>query len=141
MRGKSFVVVEVIHLGEPEQADELLAPLRALGPVKDTVQRIPTPALSHMHMDPEHPVPATGDGMLLQKLPPEAIDEIIRTAGADSSSPLVSLEVRQLGGELGRAQPRNGALETPLAPTTPSTPSASLPLPKRRRKSGHTSRS
>ena len=110
MRGKSFVVVEVVHLGEPEQADQLLAPLRALAPVMDTIQRIPTQALSHMHMDPEHPVPAAGDGMLLQTLPPEAIDEIIRTAGAAASSPLVSLEVRQLGGELGRARPENGAL-------------------------------
>jgi FAD/FMN-containing dehydrogenase len=112
MRGKSFVIVEVIHLGEPKQADELLAPLRALGPTMDTIQRIPTPALNHMHMDPEHPVPATGDGMLLQTLPPEAIDEIIQTAGATSSSPFVSLEVRQLGGELARAHPDGGALAT-----------------------------
>jgi FAD/FMN-containing dehydrogenase len=110
MRGRSFVVVEVIHLGAPEQADQLLAPFRALGPTLDTIQRIATPALSHMHMDPEHPVPCTGDGMLLQTLPPEAIDEIIQTAGAASSSALVSLEVRQLAGELGRAHPQNGAL-------------------------------
>ncbi|MGZ6728750.1 MAG: FAD-binding oxidoreductase [Gaiellaceae bacterium] len=110
LRGKSFVVVEVIHLGEPEQADALLAPLRALDPVNDTVQRIPTTALSHMHMDPEHPVPGTGDGMLLQALPPEAVDELIRTGGAGSSSPLLSLELRQLGGELARARPQNGAL-------------------------------
>jgi FAD/FMN-containing dehydrogenase len=110
MRGKSFVVVEVIHLGEPEEADKLLAPLRALGPVMDTIQRIPTPALSHMHMDPEHPVPGTGDGMLLRTLPPGAVDEIIRCAGAASSSPLVSLEMRHLGGELGRAHPEGGAL-------------------------------
>jgi FAD/FMN-containing dehydrogenase len=110
IRGKSFVVVEVIHLGEPERADELLASLRALGPAMDTIQRIPTPALSHMHMDPEHPVPGTGDGMLLHTLPPDAIEEIIRTVGAASSSPLLSLEVRQLGGELRRAHPENGAL-------------------------------
>lgn len=109
VRGKSFVVVEVIHLGEREQADELLAPLRARSPVMDTLQLIPTPALSHMHMDPEQPVPGAGDGMLLQTLPPEAIDELIRTAGAASSSPLLSLEVRQLGGELGRARAENGA--------------------------------
>jgi hypothetical protein len=48
--------------------------------------------------------------MLLETLPPEALDEIIQTAGATSSSPLVSLEVRHLGGELGRAHPENGAL-------------------------------
>jgi FAD binding domain/Berberine and berberine like len=110
MRGKSFVVVEVIHLGEPEVADQLLTPLRALSPVMDTIQPIPTPALAHMHMDPEHPVPAAGDGMLLQTLPPDAIDQLIQTAGASSSSPLVSLEMRQLGGELARAHPENGAL-------------------------------
>jgi FAD/FMN-containing dehydrogenase len=110
VRGKSFVVVEAIHLGEPAEADELLAPLRALGPVMDTIQQIPTPAFSHMHMDPEHPVPATGNGMLLQTLPGEAIDGLIRSAGAASSAPLISLEVRQLGGELGRADPANGAL-------------------------------
>ena len=111
IRGQSFVVVEVIHLGAPELADELLAPLRALGPVMDTIQPIPTPALAHMHMDPEHPVPATGDGILLRKLPPEALDEVIRTAGAASPSPLVSLELRQLGGELARSHPDTGALD------------------------------
>jgi FAD/FMN-containing dehydrogenase len=110
VRGKSFVVIEVIHLGERGEADELLAPLRALDPVMDTIQRISTPALSHMHMDPEHPVPGTGDGMLLNELPPDAIDEIIATSGAASPSPLVSLELRHLGGELARAHPRGGAL-------------------------------
>jgi FAD binding domain len=109
VRGKSFVVVEVIHLGEPEQADELLAPLRALGPVMDTVRHMSVPELSRLHMDPEHPVPARGDGTLLRTLPTEAIDELVRTTGATSSAPLVSLEVRQLGGELGRARPESGA--------------------------------
>ncbi|MDF7762247.1 hypothetical protein PU683_22310, partial [Kosakonia cowanii] len=56
------------------------------------------------------PVPGAGDGILLQTLPPEAIDQITQTAGAASSAPLVSLEVRQLGGELARAHPENGAL-------------------------------
>jgi FAD/FMN-containing dehydrogenase len=110
VRGKSFVVVEVVHLGEPAEADELLAPLRALGPVMDTIRRIPTTALSHMHMDPEHPVPATGEGVLLGSLPPEAVDGLIRTAGATSSAPFVSLEIRHLGGELRRARPDSGAL-------------------------------
>jgi hypothetical protein len=115
MRGKSVVVVEAIHLGEAEQADELLGPLRELGPAMDTIRHLQTPALSHMHMDPEHPVPVMGDGMLVETLTPEAIDEIIRTAGAASSSPLTSLEVRQLGGEIGRARPENGALSAVAA--------------------------
>jgi FAD/FMN-containing dehydrogenase len=110
VRGKSFVVVEAIHLGDPADCDDLLAPLRALGPVMDTVATIPTPALSHMHMDPDHPVPGAGDGMLLDTLPPEAVDELVRVAGAATSSPLLSVEVRHLGGELRRARPEHGAL-------------------------------
>ena len=43
IRGKAFVVVEAIHVGDPAQADELLAPLRKLGPVDDTVATIPMP--------------------------------------------------------------------------------------------------
>lgn len=110
VRGKSFVVVEAYHVGEPEQADELLAPLRALRPVNDTVQTVPMPALSHIHMDPEQPVPGFGDGILLDELPAAAIDTITATAGADAAFPLLSVELRHLGGELGRARARNGAL-------------------------------
>ena len=62
MRGKSFAVVEAYHVGDPAVADELLAPLRALGPVNDTIASISLPALSHVHMDPEQPVPGLGDG-------------------------------------------------------------------------------
>jgi FAD/FMN-containing dehydrogenase len=60
IRGRSFVVVEVVDLGDPEQADELLIPLRALEPELDTIRRIPAPELTHMNMDPDQPVPATG---------------------------------------------------------------------------------
>ena len=110
VRGKSFVVVEAYHVGDPAQADELLAPLRSLGPVNDTVQTVPMPALSHIHMDPEHPVPGYGDGMLLGELPSAGVDAIVAAAGAEAAFPLLSVEVRHLGGELARVRPGNGAL-------------------------------
>ncbi len=110
VRGKSFVVVQVIHAGEPSVADGLIASLRALGPVMDTISEIPMTALSHLHMDPEHPVPATGDGVMLSDLGPETIDSLVRVAGHGSGSPLLSVEVRQLGGELSRSRPEHGAL-------------------------------
>jgi FAD binding domain len=110
VRGKSFAIVEVIHCGDPAQADELIEPLRALGAEMDTIQVIPMPELSRLHMDPEHPVPAVGDGLLLKSLPPQAVDELTRVAGPGSGSPLLSLEVRQLGGALGRPRPEHAAL-------------------------------
>ena len=110
IRGQSFVIVEAIHVGDPAQADGLLAPLRALGPVSDTIAAVPMPALSHLHMEPEQPVPATGDGFPLGRLPGPAIDALVDAAGAGAAPELVSVEVRHLGGELARPRPGNGAL-------------------------------
>jgi FAD/FMN-containing dehydrogenase len=109
VRGKSFVIVEAYHIGDPAKADELLAPLRALGPVNDTIATVPMPALSHLHMDPEHPVPGFGDGMMIAELPAQAIDAFVAIAGA-AESPLLTVELRQLGGALGRPHPAHGAL-------------------------------
>ena len=110
IRGKSFVIIEAFHAGDSAVADDLLAPLRALGPVNDTITTVPVPALSHIHMDPERPVPGAGDGLLLDRLPSEAVDAITAVAGAGAAIPLLSVELRHLGGELARPRPENGAL-------------------------------
>lgn len=110
LRGKSFAVVEVIHCGERAVADELLAPLRALQPETDTMRPTPLPELSRLHMDPDHPVPVVGDGLMLGSLPLEAVDELVRATGPDSGSPLLSVEVRHLGGALARSRPEHSAL-------------------------------
>ncbi len=110
LRGRSFVVVESVYLGDEEQGVELLRPIRELGPEMDTVATIPVEQLSKVHMDPEDPVPGAGDGMLLSDFPEEAIDSLVRVAGAGSGSPLLTLEVRHLEGELARPRPGNGVL-------------------------------
>jgi len=112
VRGRSFVIVEAYHLGDPAQADELLAPLRALGPVNDTIGTVPMPALSHLHMDPGHPVPAAGDGLMIAELPAEALDAFVDVAGDTAQFPLLTVELRHLGGALGRPHPANGALSS-----------------------------
>ena len=112
LRGGSFVVVEATSLLDEAATNELLRPLRELGPAMDTFATIPIERLSSLHMDPEHPVPGAADGMLLRDFPEEAIDAIVAAAGAGSGSPLLSVEVRHLGGALGRMQPGHGALAT-----------------------------
>src|SRR5262249_8223361 len=41
LRGRSFVVVFVCHLGAPAEADALLGPLRGRSPATDTIQATP----------------------------------------------------------------------------------------------------
>jgi hypothetical protein len=110
VRGKSFVIVEAYHVGHPAQADELLAPLRGLGPVNDTIATVPVPVLSHLHMDPEHPVPGAGDGLMIDQLPAKAIDAFVHAADPGAAFPLLSVEIRHIGGEFARPRPGNGAL-------------------------------
>jgi FAD/FMN-containing dehydrogenase len=110
VRGKSFVVVHVYHAGDRALADRLLDPLRALRPVKDTIQDCTIPALLEVHMDPDRPVPAVGDGVMLAELTVEALATLIDVAGQGNGQQLATVEVRHLQGELARARPENGAL-------------------------------
>jgi FAD binding domain/Berberine and berberine like len=112
VRGRQLVVVEAAYLGAQDPGRELLGPLCALGPELDTFAVVPPAVLGHLHMDPEEPVPFAGSGQLLDELPPAAIDAIVETAGPGSGSPLLSLEVRHLGGALRAAPPNAGALAT-----------------------------
>ena len=52
MRGQSFAVVEMAYLGDEASASELLAPLRALGPIMDTFAPATPADLLALHMDP-----------------------------------------------------------------------------------------
>jgi FAD/FMN-containing dehydrogenase len=110
LRGRSLAVIEVACLqGEAATAD-LVAPLRELGPEIDTIAPMGPVGLLGLHMDPPGPVPGSGDGALLDELPGDAIDALVAAAGPGSGSPLVSVELRHLGGALGRARDDHGAL-------------------------------
>jgi FAD/FMN-containing dehydrogenase len=112
LRGRNFAVIEVAYLGDEASGAELLAPLRALGPEIDTFAMISPEGLLQLHMDPPHAVPGVGDGAQLDFVPAEAIDALVAAAGPGSGSPLVSVELRHLGGALARARDGHGALAT-----------------------------
>jgi len=101
--------VEAAYLGNAAAGAELIRPLRRLGPELDTFAMIPAPALQHLHMDPDQPVPAQGDGAFLADFPAAAIDAVIAVAGPDAGTPLASIEIRHLGGALARPAPGGGA--------------------------------
>jgi hypothetical protein len=103
-------------MGSEEDGVELLRPLRELGPAIDTFAMVPPVGIAELHMDPPEPVPYTGEGHMLSTLPAAAIDAFVAAAGPASGSPLVSAEIRHLGGALMRSAPHHGALATFDAP-------------------------
>ncbi|MGN6799513.1 MAG: FAD-binding oxidoreductase [Gaiellaceae bacterium] len=114
MRGNSFAVVQAIYCGDdPAEMDALLEPLRALGPAMDTFRVMSMPELSHLHMDPEHPVPGAGDGGMLDVLSDEAIDVIVDGV---VGKPILSTEIRHYGGAVARPRAEHGAVSAFAAP-------------------------
>jgi FAD/FMN-containing dehydrogenase len=105
LRGNSFVLVEAVFTGPESEGVELVEPLRELGPAMDTFAAVPPTALPHLHMDPPQPVPGVGDGMFLDDFPVEAVDAVVATG----VTPLLSLEVRHLGGALAEPSASHGA--------------------------------
>ncbi|HEX6715371.1 MAG TPA: FAD-binding oxidoreductase [Thermoleophilaceae bacterium] len=109
LRGRRLVVVEAAMLMDEAQASKLLKPLRKLGPEMDTFKTMPATELQELHMDPPQPVPGRGDHMLLRDLTRAGIEKIVAVGGVRSTSPLLSIELRHLGGALGRVEPGSGA--------------------------------
>jgi FAD/FMN-containing dehydrogenase len=110
VRGKSFALIHVYHVGDRSQADRLLETLRALGPINDTIQTTTMPSLSEVAMDPPQPVPVVGDGLMLRDVPAEALDALLSAAGPDAGPQLAIVELRHLQGELARGRPQDGAV-------------------------------
>jgi hypothetical protein len=103
-------VIEIVHLAPTSATADLIAPLRALGPVMDTVASATPADILALHMDPPGPVPCFGDGRMLIELPDAAVAELMKVVGPDAASPLLSVEIRQLGGALTRHTADGGVL-------------------------------
>jgi FAD/FMN-containing dehydrogenase len=103
LRGQFVVHLRFAHLGSAEVGAALLAPMRALAPaVMDLVTDMPYAAVDSIHMDPTDPMPMWERGATLRELPAEAVDEILAIAGPGVEVPLIMVEVRHLGGAVGR---------------------------------------
>jgi FAD/FMN-containing dehydrogenase len=108
IRGRQLVIIDGAVTGD--DAEAVIAPLRALAPEMDTFATVPAAALTRLHGDPEEPTPFVSDTALVDELPLEAIQAIVKLGGPGSGSPLLMLELRQCGGAIGRVAPGHGAL-------------------------------
>ena len=89
--------------GEGVRLERLLRGVAA--PILGGFGPLPSAGVVRLHGDPEDPIPAIGDGILLEDLDDRALASFLRVAGP--GSPLLAAELRQLGGAL--AAPPAGA--------------------------------
>ncbi|MGB8650702.1 MAG: FAD-binding protein [Mycobacteriales bacterium] len=111
LRLRQLLVIDGAVLGPDEAAAAALAPLRALAPELDTFGRVPAAHLARMHLEPEGPSPGYARSALLSGLPTAAVEAMLAVVGPGTGSTLTVAELRQLGGALGRPDPRGGALD------------------------------
>ncbi|GAA2549382.1 FAD-binding oxidoreductase [Pseudonocardia hydrocarbonoxydans] len=103
LRGRFVVHLRFAHLGSADEGAALLAPMRAAAPaVMDLVAEMPYAAVDSIHMDPTDPMPTWERGTTLRELPAAAVDELLAIAGPDVEVPLIMVELRHLGGAVGR---------------------------------------
>ncbi len=103
LRGRSVMVVKGCYCGEKlEDGEAMFRHMReGLGrPIVDTFRQMPVTEMDRISMDPVDPLGVVQHAELLSDLTPEAVDVLVRVAGA--GSPLTILELRQLGGALVR---------------------------------------
>ena len=83
--------------------DALLAPMRAVGsPVLDEVGELSPTATDAVHREPTSPVPVHDGGAALRDLPAAAVDALLDAADVDIGGSVTTVELRVLGGALGR---------------------------------------
>jgi FAD/FMN-containing dehydrogenase len=112
VRGGSFAVVYGAFLGSENEGRALLRPVRDLRPAMDTFAMVPPVALGEIAMDPPDPLPFVSTTALLSDLADGGVDELLAAVGPGSGTTLAMVELRQLGGALGRRRPGAGARAT-----------------------------
>lgn len=106
LRGKYVAMLRFAYNGGEEEGAELLAPMLEAGEVlMDGVGAMPYANADAIHQDPTDPMPVWEKGALLRELPAEAVETLLNVAGPGANEFLTMVELRLMGGALGR-QPR-----------------------------------
>lgn len=98
LRGQELAIVSSCDCGEPASREDLIAGMRALGPIADTLSVRPPNELADLHNDPVDPLPAAGGGKILGDLDDSTIGRILEQVGPGSGTPLLMAEIRHCGG-------------------------------------------
>jgi hypothetical protein len=100
LRGRFVAHLRVASLGDPQDTEALIAPLRAVAaPVLDTVRPLPILEMGSIHADPTRPQPVRSGSAVLPAWDDAAIAVVLDEIGPTTPH---MLEIRHLGGALAR---------------------------------------
>ncbi len=103
LRGRFTVHVRIAYLGSAEDGAGLVTGLREAAPVLiDALADMPFTMVTAIHADPVDPLPAYEVSAELAAFPEEAADALLAAVGPESDTPVLMVEIRQLGGALAR---------------------------------------
>jgi hypothetical protein len=103
LRGQFVIHLRFAYPGPREEAEALLAPMRAAStPIMDMVGPMSYTDVDLVHLDPPDPLPYDERGALLKAFDDDAQATLLRMAGSESETPLLMIELRPMGGELSR---------------------------------------
>ncbi|RYE71131.1 MAG: FAD-binding oxidoreductase, partial [Hyphomicrobiales bacterium] len=103
LQGRAVVNINACVCGDLENAEELVRPMRELGePLIDMWSEFPFAEAGRVFQDPVDPMPAIGKGVLLTDFNAETVANLAKANGPVAQSPIVSLQVRHLGGASAR---------------------------------------
>ncbi|MEH2513230.1 UDP-N-acetylenolpyruvoylglucosamine reductase [Nitrobacteraceae bacterium AZCC 1564] len=104
LRARFVMHVRFSSLRSREEADGVLAPMRAIAPaLRDTIAEMPYRDMGSIFMEPPTPVPWVGRSAMLRSFPRQAADALLAVLGPDARTDLRFVELRLLGGALERA--------------------------------------
>jgi FAD/FMN-containing dehydrogenase len=137
LRGATVTHLRYAHLGRPDEARALLAPMRAVAPVLvDGVDELPYHAIDAVHGDRTDPHPVHERGAALHTLPAAAVDALLAAGGPHVDLPLQMVELRWMGGALARPASvpnavagRDAACSLYVLGLLPDPPPGSAPTP------------
>lgn len=99
LRGKQVVQLQVSYCGSTADGEALVEPLRAIGPLRDTLHELPYTESAIVFDEPDRPHSYRSQNRLLSDLDPRALATLPAKAGPAAATMCV-VQLRQLGGAL-----------------------------------------
>jgi hypothetical protein len=105
LRGQSFIMLRGCYCGPVEKGQAYLQNwLDWREPIANMFQAMPFSQVGTISNDPVDPVPGWATGAWMRELSDEAIETLVRYGvSVEGSSPVLQIEVRHVGGAMGRA--------------------------------------